>query len=143
MVKKRIHSIVKIDSQAVPLDENGYYLDWTKITGEYAEVLTTYGWRYFTLGGPAGSIVLDFAKLPNGYYFLTAACEPDNLDLHPEDRNAVCSPDEVVESAYHLVSHSIEALERHGVECTDPWDFLRKVCLDVEKNHSPVSKSTG
>lgn len=133
MVKKRIAKIVNIAGHGVPVDENGYYLDWKRIHGDYAGVLTSpYGPRYFVLGDEEARIVLDFARLPGGKYFITATCEPEELDLHPEDRTIVCDPADAAEAAFHLVSHAVEVLDRIGVACKDPWDFARKICVCVE-----------
>lgn len=126
----RINSVMKIGAVGVPIDEDGYYLDWTRIRGEYAERPTSpYG--CFALGNADVFIVLDFVVLPNGYYALFAVESPAGLGLHPEDLCNAHVADEVPEAAYHLVMHSIEVLERNGVVCDDPWNYFRTICTHV------------
>lgn len=135
MVKKRIAGVVNVNGKGVPVDENGRYLEWRRFDGEYAGPLTSpYGPRHFVLGREDVHITLDFGRLPGGKFFITAECEPDELGLHPEDRTIVCDPADVAEASCHLVMHCIEVLDRLGVSCEDPWDFVRKACLDAETN---------
>lgn len=126
----RIKSVMKIGTIGVPIDEDGYYLDWTRIRGEYAERPTSpYG--RFIIGNTDVFIALDYVVLPNGQYAMFAVETPAGLGLHPEDLCNAHTAGEVPEAAYHLVLHCVEVLKNHGVECDEPWDYFRKICTHV------------
>jgi hypothetical protein len=132
MPTKRISKVVSINKIGVPVDEHNRYLNWNKIRGQYAEVLSSpFGHRHFVLGDEKGRIVLDFATLPDGQVVLEASPEPPDLGVHVEDQYNVHPAHETPEAAYHLVQHCIEVLDRNGIDYDDPWDFFRKLCTYV------------